>query len=408
MHSDDDAAPGLKVRRNRDGSERHYWAARADLVRRGYRPATVRLHYDLDAPGGRALMIAACRRLQAEMLEWAARGRSKRRPYDGTIAGLIREYQRDEASPYANLKWNTRRTYDDVLDKIERAFGRRALASLKAIDFRRWYDAAKVPKREGLPERLRKAHGIVAMVRRLMSYGVVAELPECRRLQLILDELRFKGPRRRRVRMELAQAQAIIVKAIAAGRLSLALGTALQFEAGLRQRDVIGEWEPLLPGEARTGIVLGKRRWVNGLLWSDIDGDLCLRKETTKTGAIVAADLRTLPLVMGVLALIPQDRRIGPMIVDETAGRPYAEYAYGRDWRSLADAAGVPRAVWNMDARAGAITEAEDAGAELDTIRGAVGHTQASTTARYLRGAIGKSRKVAELRAAHRGRGNKA
>ena len=33
---------------------------------------------------------------------------------------------------------------------------------------------------------------------------------------------------------------------------------------------------------------------------------------------------------------------------------------------------------------------------------GAVGHTQASTMARYSRGATGKSRKVAELRAAHR------
>lgn len=57
-----------------------------------------------------------------------------------------------------------------------------------------------------------------------------------------------------------------------------------------------------------------------------------------------------------------------------------------------------------MDARAGAITEAEDAGAELDTIRGAVGHTQASTTARYSRGALGKSRKVALLRQAHQTR----
>lgn len=55
-----------------------------------------------------------------------------------------------------------------------------------------------------------------------------------------------------------------------------------------------------------------------------------------------------------------------------------------------------------MDARAGAITEAENAGAELDTIRSAVGHTQASTTARYSRGALGKSRKVAELRQQHR------
>ena len=37
-----------------------------------------------------------------------------------------------------------------------------------------------------------------------------------------------------------------------------------------------------------------------------------------------------------------------------------------------------------------------------DMLRSAAGHTQASTTARYVRGTIGKSRKVAELRQAHR------
>jgi hypothetical protein len=46
--------------------------------------------------------------------------------------------------------------------------------------------------------------------------------------------------------------------------------------------------------------------------------------------------------------------------------------------------------------------EADDAGADLDSIRSHAGHTQASTTARYVRGTIGKSRKVAELRRAHR------
>jgi hypothetical protein len=34
------------------------------------------------------------------------------------------------------------------------------------------------------------------------------------------------------------------------GRLSLALGTAIQFETVLRQKDVIGEWEPIPDGVA--------------------------------------------------------------------------------------------------------------------------------------------------------------
>jgi hypothetical protein len=70
--------------------------------------------------------------------------------------------------------------------------------------------------------------------------------------------------------------------------------------------------------------------------------------------------------------------------------------------RTVARAAGVPDHVWNMDARAGGISEGDDAGADLNMLRSAAGHTQASTTARYVRGTIGKSRKVAELRQAHR------
>lgn len=222
------------------------------------------------------------------------------------------------------------------------------------------------------------------------------------RLKAILDEARFKQPARRRVRLELQHVQTFVAAAIEAGRPSLALGTALQFETGMRQRDVIGEWEPLPPGAPATGIVLNDRRWVNGLTWSDIGPDLVISKATTKTGAIVAADLSLCPLVRGLLEAVPAGTRVGPLIIDETAGRPYAEWSYGREWRVVAKAAGIPGHLWNMDARAGAITEAEDAGAELDTIRGAVGHAQASTTARYSRGALGKARKVAELRTAHR------
>ncbi len=72
------------------------------------------------------------------------------------------------------------------------------------------------------------------------------------------------------------------------------------------------------------------------------------------------------------------------------------------EWRSITRATGVPDHVWDMDARAGGISEGDEAGADLDMLRSAAGHTRASTTARYVRGTMGKSRKVAELRQAHR------
>ena len=240
------------------------------------------------------------------------------------------------------------------------------------------------------------------MCRRLFAYGITAEIPECARLATILDASRFKQPGRRRVKLELAHVEAFVAEALKRNRVSLALGTALQFETTLRQRDVIGEWEPLAPGAEHSGVVLRGRRWVHGLTRADIADDKTIVKETTKTGALVAHNLKLCALAYSLLALVPLHQRVGPVIIDEKAGRPYAAHAYAREWRTVARAAGVPDHVWNMDARAGGISEGDDAGADLDMLRSAAGHTQASTTARYVRGTIGKSRKVAELRQAHR------
>jgi len=78
--------------------------------------------------------------------------------------------------------------------------------------------------------------------------------------------------------------------------------------------------------------------------------------------------------------------------------------AYAREWRIVARAAGIPDHIKNMDARAGAMTEADDAGASLDDIRLKAGHSNASTTVRYVRGLSGKSNNVAELGLLHRAR----
>lgn len=394
-------APGLKRRRNRDGTTRLYWCARVDLTKKGYEPETVRLPYDEIDPLNHPLIEAACQRYQAEMLEWAAGHRRDRYAFDGTIRGLVRRYQIDEASPYKELKHNTARTYGELMDKIERAFGERALSALGIADFRRWYDVAKKPKKNGGPERVAKACNIMKMLRQLFAYGVMAELPECERLSKVIEKARFKQPPRNRNKLTLEHVRAFIPKAVQAGRMSLALATAIQFETGMRQRDVIGEWLPVPQGETPNGIVLNKRRWTNGLTWNDLANDLVISKETTKTGAMVAADLKDYPLILDVLAMWTGNR-VGPLIIDETEGRPYAEHAFAREWRAVARAAGIPDHIKNMQARAGAITEAEDAGAELDEIRGAVGHTDAKTTARYSRGARGKAKTVASKRVAHR------
>ena len=394
-------APGRKFRRNPSGRKRLYWQARADIVRLGFTPRLVALPYDPDNPDHHALIEAHCQRLQAEMLAFAAGVGHKRDRFDGTVHGLSRRYQTDPASPFQRLKHTSRAKDTYTLRIIEAAFGKRALAAIRIADFYRWYDAAKTPRTPGGPERVRRAWGIIKKFRELCAYGVMAELPECERLSTMLRHARFAQPPRRRVAMELAHVEAFVPTALRMDRLSLAIGTALQFETAMRQKDVIGEWEPIPMGEGGT-IVLNGHRWVRGLTWADIGTDYVVRKATTKTGAFAAHDLGLCPLVLDLLARVPAEARHGPLIVDERAGRPYATSAYGREWRIVARAAAVPDHVWNMDARAGAITEAEDAGADLDHIRSAAAHTQTATTQRYSRGALGKSRRVAEMRQALR------
>ena len=85
-------------------------------------------------------------------------------------------------------------------------------------------------------------------------------LDDCARVRDILADVRFPQPARRRTTLDLDHVGAFIPKAIEMGRISLALATAIQFDAVMRQKDVVGEWEPIPEGEARTGIVLNGRR----------------------------------------------------------------------------------------------------------------------------------------------------
>ena len=112
-------------------------------------------------------------------------------------------------------------------------------------DFRRWYDEAAKPKTEAASRAFGRHTASSACSAAWSAYGVTAELPECARLAVILAPARFKQPGRRRIKLELEHVQAFVANAIELGRISLALGTALQFETTLRQRDVIGEWEPI-------------------------------------------------------------------------------------------------------------------------------------------------------------------
>ena len=395
-------APGLK--RRGKSKKRLYWCARADIAKAGFTPRVVPLHYNIDEPADRRLIEAKCQILDSEMKAWIGGHGQSKHHFDGTILSLSRRYQTDDASPFREHKWNWRDREARILKTIEAAFGDRSLSALGMTDFRRWYDVASRPKAVGGPARVDRAAKIIKLLRQMIVYGKTAELPHCGRLAEILRDMRFKNAARRREKLELHHVEAFVSKAIEMDRFSLAFATTIQFETMMRQKDVIGEWEPLGQTDRSLGIVFGSNRWANGLTWADIPASLVVKKVTTKTGATVVADWKLCPLLLQVLDLVPHGSRIGPVIINEKTGMPYFEDGFAREWRVVANAAGIPKSIKNMDARAGAISEADDALAPLDEIRSTAGHAQSSTTTRYIRGTAGKSKHVAELRQLHRDR----
>jgi integrase len=110
-----------------------------------------------------------------------------------------------------------------------------------------------------------------------------------------------------------------------------------------------------------------------------------------------------MPDVMEELAKVPADKRMGPLIVNPATGLPYRQWYFRYLWRHVADRAGIDRAVWNSDLRAGGITEAREAGAPTDDVAKTAGHADKRTTARvYDRDRLEAARRVARARAAHR------
>ncbi|TPJ56514.1 hypothetical protein [Mesorhizobium sp. B2-6-7] len=398
--------PGLKRKRNKDGTVREYWEARGDLARRGFRPSSIRLHYP-ETPQGREHLAARCHLLQAQMLEWATRDSHGAPGFDVSLTSLSRLFQTNEDSPYRSMKWNTRENFTKCLVIIEGTVGTRHIGKLLGPDFKRWHrqwgePKAPTEKEPHPPARPWRAKHCMDAVRQLIGYGVTLGYDDCFRADTILSKIRFSTPPARKSVMTAEHVEAIRKTAHAEGWPSVAMATVLQFELAMRQKDVIGEWEPVR--DAKGGILHRDTRWTNGMVWSDIGADMVLRKTHTKTGFEVEHDLKLHPMVLEEIARVPQEKRIGPMILAETTGEPYKHRKFTERWRKIADKAGLPRNVWNMDARAGAITEAYDLGATETDVMKSAGHKNRQTSARYNRGTIEQTSRVAQLRMAKRNR----
>jgi len=406
-------APGLKTRPNKSGPPSYYWvAANVTKKAKGFPMPTQRLH------GTPEEILFRCGQLTAELYEWM-NGQEAKPEYDGSLKSLIEFYRFTEESPYHAIKHNTRAMYDESLDLLIKTVGGRKLASLSGLDFNRWYAKLKEPaehtekelaaakeagiKPEPKPERMRRAYKAVQVLRIVVKFGVVANLSDCVRLATILQNMRFASPPARTQQITFEQVQAICTEALKQGRVSIAIAQALQFELTLRQVDVIGLWEPLAKGDEGKGIISARRRWTGGLLWSHIDSKGVLKKITTKTGQIAEHDTTAYPFLRTLLDAVPMEKRIGPIIIDEQSGLPYRDrQRYAKVWRKIAESCGVPKEVWNRDSRAGGVTEGSDAGANIEHLRHHANHSNIATTGKYNRNTLEKTRRVAELRVAHR------
>jgi hypothetical protein len=314
----------------------------------------------------------------------------------GTVAHLIASYRADRISGYQKIRHQTRQNYDRLLRRLEREHGATRLADIRL----RHVLAMHADWSEG--GKLAMGHQMVGMLRTLFGFGTkLLEDPECARLAITLNKERFPQGAPRDAALTAEQVRAIIEHAHFVGSHSIALAQAFQFECMLRQKDVVGEYVPRDPLVAAE-IEYRGMAWGRGLRWEEISPDLILTHVTSKRQKEIAIDLRGAPLVMAELARLGDRPTSGPVVRFEVTGRPYFAHQFRREWRLIATAVGVPLDVRNMDSRAGAITEATMAGAQLEHVRHAATHSDISMTQRYARGAADKIAAVQQARVAHR------
>ena len=170
-------------------------------------------------------------------------------------------------------------------------------------------------------------------------------------------------------------------------------------EFSLRQIDVIAEWERVdlvkeLPLDA---IISHRQVWRPGLRFEDFAGGE-LDLETLKTQTKAIFDVTVYPPFQQALSAVPDSDRNGPLVTDED-GVPLRRRYYQELYREV----GVARAVWNMFARHGGTTEAQQAGVNLADIAEHAQHADINTTRKhYIVPSVETSRRVAKQRVAHR------
>jgi integrase len=89
---------------------------------------------------------------------------------------------------------------------------------------------------------------------------------------------------------------------------------------------------------------------------------------------------------------------LGPVIIAEHNGLPWIDKVFQTNWRKIARAVGIPDDVQSRDSRAGAATDAELKGANIEKVRQQMGHSKPETTRIYQRAESEATAEVAKIR----------
>jgi hypothetical protein len=405
-------APGLKVGRN----SLKYWIAR-QVVRdpMGFPDKCIPLPRNAD----KGTLSRLCLEHSARLFAWideqkkVPKSDTKTR-YDGSVMSACRIYQEHPYSDFHGAKFNTRATYTSTLKLIETTVGRRLIRNLTVLDVKHWYKEWRKPAQSDGKERIKRAHEGVTMFRTVLRFCAALfgrQHPELKHLAEELKLVKFEKAGTREQELTYAHTRAFVTKALELGEKGvipadraryMAIGVAAQFDLMVRQKDIIGEWSPRLanrkPPAGVSMIEHNGKIWTGYFTWESIPGwRWRMKTSKSKYRSPAEFDLTRYSLLFPLLEMVPHDQRTGPIVKGEH-GLPVRQTSYGKWFRQIARAAGIPDDVWSMDARAGGATEAEEAGADVEAIQSALTHSKKDMTLRYIRRRSSKIAAVAEAR----------
>lgn len=337
-----------------------------------------------------------CRQLTQELVRWWD-GLDQPKVQLGTWQYLIARYKLDEFSPIQEVKANTKHGYLQQLAKLEVAIGHMPIRDLTYEQIKRTQKAMEDKGRSAS-----YIHRFFNTLRRVARYGKALQIRDAAAVAQTLGEMRFQVGAARQVAPTREQVRQIIAAADAAGLPDFAVGILIQFEFTLRAVDVRGHW--LETDELEGGIIRNGKRWQDGLTWEMFDPDLNgFSKVISKTAKSLPApywfDLTPLPEIQSRLRLLRPAKPVGPVIMSMRAtGLPYTASGWSQAWARMRQAAGLPKEIWMMDIRAGAVTEAKSLGVDPYALRDAAQHASISTTNRYSRNRSEGANQIVQLR----------